>query len=290
MKQEIILTVGISNSGKTTWANKFCEENPNFANINRDDIRAMLYGNLNSYIMTTAKEKKVTMMVNRFVNAAVQNDELSVIISDTNLNYKTRDTWKKFAKDNSLAYSEKVFDAEPHICIARSYKRDYTVPANVINRQYLKMREYLGKPTYTPNENHQKVILVDIDGTVANCNGVLSPFDMTLVVLDKPIDSVIELVNMYHAKGYKVIFMSGRSDICEKETLKWLTSNNLPVHELHMRKDGDFRPDTIVKEELFFTYITNRYNVRIVIDDRNQVVSRWRALGLKCLQVSDGDF
>jgi hypothetical protein len=32
------------------------------------------------------------------------------------------------------------------------------------------------------------------------------------------------------------------------------------------------------------------YNPTIAFDDRNQVVKKWRELGIKCYQVREGDF
>ena len=42
---KIILTIGASCSGKTTWAEKFCGESDNFINLNRDDVRFELFTN-----------------------------------------------------------------------------------------------------------------------------------------------------------------------------------------------------------------------------------------------------
>lgn len=57
-----------------------------------------------------------------------------------------------------------------------------------------------------------------------------------------------------------------------------------------MRPEGDIRKDSIVKREIFENYIRDYYNIQFVLDDRNQVVEMWRSLGLKCLQVAEGDF
>ena len=59
---------------------------------------------------------------------------------------------------------------------------------------------------------------------------------------------------------------------------------------LHMRRAGDARKDSVVKRELFDAHVRDRYNVRRVYDDRNQVVDMWRSLGLACLAVAEGNF
>jgi hypothetical protein len=53
---------------------------------------------------------------------------------------------------------------------------------------------------------------------------------------------------------------------------------------------GHKLPDFRVKYDLFSEYIRDKYSVKFVLDDRQQVVDMWRRLGLKCLQVQAGDF
>jgi hypothetical protein len=45
-----------------------------------------------------------------------------------------------------------------------------------------------------------------------------------------------------------------------------------------------------VKEEIYRQEILGRYNVWMVLDDRDQVVEMWRNLGLRVLQVAPGAF
>ena len=74
------------------------------------------------------------------------------------------------------------------------------------------------------------------------------------------------------------------------ETKQWLEDNSIRYDQLLMRGTGDNSPDIIVKKAIFDVYIKDNYNIEFVLDDRNQVVEMWRSLGLKCLQVQDGDF
>jgi hypothetical protein len=59
---------------------------------------------------------------------------------------------------------------------------------------------------------------------------------------------------------------------------------------MYLRDDGDFRPDDIVKAELLGKIKADGYNPTIAFDDRNQVVKKWRELGINCYQVRTGDF
>ena len=63
-----------------------------------------------------------------------------------------------------------------------------------------------------------------------------------------------------------------------------------------MRKDGDYRSDIIVKDEML-TSVLNRLNNSkeitwnpIIFEDRKQVVDMWRSKGFTCYQVSPGEF
>ena len=57
-----------------------------------------------------------------------------------------------------------------------------------------------------------------------------------------------------------------------------------------MRKDRDWRHDTAVKPELLAKSGINTDNVAFILEDRDSMVTKWRELGYKCLQVADGNF
>lgn len=143
---------------------------------------------------------------------------------------------------------------------------------------------------YTPPANAPRVVLCDIDGTVA-LRGDRSPYDESRVVDDQPNWPVIDTLLALEVANHQLVFLSGRSEKCRDDTETWLSRHVVwgPL-ELHMRTVGDTRPDTEVKLEMFNTHIRDRYDVRVVLDDRNSVVQLWRSLGLTCLQVADGDF
>jgi hypothetical protein len=58
-----------------------------------------------------------------------------------------------------------------------------------------------------------------------------------------------------------------------------------------MRKTGDMRKDSLVKEEIYNSNIAPNYNVFLILDDRDQVIDLWRnKLGLTAFQVAYGNF
>ena len=135
----IILTVGISNSGKSTWAKKYIESNPSTREVNRDDIRIDLFcggdrSKYGSYTFSNDTEFLVTKTAKASAAVAISKG-LDVIISDTNLNAWVRSGWKKFAKDNDLEYEEVVFDTPFETCVRRNKLRDISIPNHVLHKQ-----------------------------------------------------------------------------------------------------------------------------------------------------------
>jgi len=70
----------------------------------------------------------------------------------------------------------------------------------------------------------------------------------------------------------------------------WNYFNRSVSRELFMRADNDNRPDVEVKSEMLDKLIEQGHNPVLVFDDRQSVVDMWRARGLLCCQVADGDF
>lgn len=88
------------------------------------------------------------------------------------------------------------------------------------------------------------------------------------------------------------IFVTGREEkynlITMDQLWNWLP--NLGRNFILFRKDNDYRPDTVIKKEIYHTVIKERYDVLFVLDDRASVVKMWREQGLVCLQCAEGDF
>lgn len=300
----LILTVGPSGSGKTTWAKMFIDDNPNFINLNRDVIRAeyMANGNERKYKYTKQKEKLVTELQLNMARAAVASGK-GVLVSDTNLNVGTRETWREFAMEMGLQVEVKEFDELPHILVARNLLRTDSRPLDVVYRMARSMREYMGKPIYDKSE--QKVgmigwravkphaVVFDIDGTLAHHDGKRSPYAFSEAIDDRPDDYLIDVLRMHKKDGFQIIILTGResdpSGVSEV-TIDWLKKHDVDFDFIWCRKHGDHRSDAIVKEELFFDHIADDFSVHCVYDDRDQVVHMWRSIGVTCFQVAYGVF
>lgn len=139
-------------------------------------------------------------------------------------------------------------------------------------------------------QNSAKSVIFDLDGTLSEKSG-RETFDFASAHNDLPVEPIIKLALALHEVGWKIIVVTGREEKFRKISESWLSAHLGSFESLFMRSNGDYRPDEIVKHEIYVKEIKNVYNVQFVIDDRNRVVKMWREiLGLTCLQVREGDY
>lgn len=275
-----IITVGISASGKTTFAKTLVEQG--WVDINRDWIRFNVVcpgTDWSNYKFTNKREQDVTVVQEDMVMDAFSKGQ-NIIISDTNLNPKIRNKWVQTLSDLGFEVEIKDFP----VTLEEAYKRD-TLRANGVGRdviytQYKKWLEYTGRKTYTPNADMPKAILLDIDGTVAQMEG-RSPYEWDKVSTDKPRQFVIDIVKGLSDQGYVILALSGRDGVCYDDTKYWLNTYDVPHFYLFMREAGDTRKDTVIKEEIFWDLIADHWNVVGILDDRPCVLRTWREIGIQ---------
>lgn len=287
-KPILYITVGISASGKSTWADKKVQEDASkgitVVNINRDTIRfndVLPGSDWSTYKFTKAREQAVSEIALQQFNDAVAA-EYDIIISDTNLNEAYRNAWIERGEENG--YQVEIVDFP--ITLEEAWKRDAArangVGHDVIYAQYKQWEEYKGVKKYAPDESKPKAIIVDVDGTIANkCDR--SPFEWDKVGCDTPRLEIINMIRAFaRSYGATPIFLFGRDSVCRDITQGWINSHAYmdKDQELYMRAEGDMRKDTIVKEELFWEHIEPTYNVIGAFDDRPVIIRLWHKLGI----------
>jgi predicted kinase len=311
--QQVLILTGISGSGKSTFAKAFCEENPNWLRINRDDIRkSLITGTLNDYWKREdAYKNRIETLVNEIVKTSIHHaldKGWNILIDNTHLKLTYINQLIKMVSAFRVEIRLKLMDIDVETAIKRDKNRPDVVGEVVIREQFERLQilkknidfqqVIIIQPKQSAmamvqDESLPKCIIVDIDGTVAE-KGNRSPFDWLRVGEDTPKLPIIRLVKVLKTVGYEVIFFSGRDGICQPQTLDWLCLHlewQMTDFHLFMRTPNDSRKDSIIKKELFDAHIKDKYFVDFVIDDRNQVVDMWRqVLGLTCLQVDYGDF
>jgi predicted kinase len=294
-KQKIILTRGLPASGKSTWSSEqVAKSNGKIKRVNKDLLREMIdagiYSKTNEQQILAARDA----LVNTFLGMHVE----AVIVDDTNFEEKhfnamkdIADQFKTFTdRDITVEYKD-FLDVSLDVCLERDALRVKPVGEKVIKDMH---QRYI-LPTIQRNIGANILgdsIIVDVDGTICYNNGHRGWFDYSKVIDDEPINPIINMVKMYKQNNYNVLIVSARegTDECREATVKWLNKHNVPFDYFFMRKERDYRRDSIVKEEIYNEHIKGKFNVEIVLDDRSAVVGTWRNLGLRCAQVAPGDF
>lgn len=287
-KLKAILTVGAPASGKTTWAKQWCKDNPNWLNICRDDIRFSLgpADGWESYKFKKSFEDTVTKIQYGMFESAAKGGK-SIVVSDTNLSEKTRNSLMAVLSSLGFDVEVKVFDVPLEELWERDkYRGDRAVGREVIYRMYRAMLDYKGRKRYSYNNRLPAAFLCDLDGTLALMWG-RSPYDWNRVYEDEVNTPVAQTIQALAAAGNKIVIVSGRDGCCEADSKLWLKDNGIPYDEFFIRSAGDVRKDTVVKEEMFWEHIAPSYNVLGVFDDRPTVCRMWMELGLQVFNVGN---
>lgn len=279
---KILMLKGLPASGKSTYAKGLVSKNHNWVRVNKDDLRAMM----NNGEFSGKLEKQVVKTEREIAENALKIGK-SVVIDDTNFNPTHEEFFRQLAKSYKAEFDVEFFNTPLEICMIRDNERPNGVGETVIRRMY---NQYLKpKPAiYEWNEKLPTAIICDIDGTLAHMKD-RGPYDWSRVGEDE-VDPIIKNLLKILKEKYVIILVSGRDRCCMDETKQWLEDNGIQYDQLLMRGNGDNSPDIIIKKAIFDVYIKDNYNIEFVLDDRNQVVEMWRSLGLKCLQVQEGDF
>lgn len=283
---KIIYSQGLPGSGKSTWAKQFVQDNPTYVRINRDDLR-----NMRGKYWVPKQEDYITDVQYAAIQSALDKG-YNIICDDTFLNPKAVKHLNDFVNtyNNSTGNDVKVecksfTSVKPTQCIKYDKLRQAQVGEDVIWSMYFK---YLWNyKLYEPLPNTLQTIIVDIDGTIAK-HVDRNPYQYELAGSDEVIEDVARVVKaMSHV--VEVMFVTGRPDNFHDITRKWLDDNGFKG-SLHMREEGDRRPDYIVKAEVVES-ISTQFEIVGAFEDRKQVKEMYRkGFGITCFHIDEGNF
>ena len=256
-------------------------------------------------------EDEVTTIHSGAILAALKRGH-SVLVDDTNLNKKFLESLKGLMQGfcnetgKSVGFETVIVNTDVKECIRRDKARGdaggRTVGEAVIKKLHQRMVGGVSAgwikdgfealiPTQFEDQDRSldRVILCDLDGTLCDISH-RNPYDASNCENDGLVESVYNVINAFYDKNYKIFLFSGRSDIYKPETLEFLEKHSVGYDKLVMRREGDTRKDSVVKEEFYNDHVKDKFYVEFILDDRDQVVAQWRKMGLKVFQVSYGDF
>lgn len=281
--KKVLVLVGLPASGKSKFATELLLSEPGrWVRSNKDLLREMAHA---SY-WTPVNEKFILQLRDTIILMALEEGK-NVIVDDTNFGPHIEHI-KELVKGKAVVEINDSFLQVPvEECIRRDLLRPKSVGKEVILKMYNK---YVRIPVKPPEYNSElpEAIIVDMDGTLALLNG-RNPYDASTSDRDLPNKPVLDTVLLWQSNT-KIIVLSGRTDDSRPQTERWLQQYGVKYTHLYMRRTGDSRKDSIIKEEMYRQYIEGKYNIRFVLDDRQQVVDMWRSLGLTVFQVAEGDF
>lgn len=284
---KIIMLSGLPASGKSTKAKEIVEGGGNFVRVSKDNLREMLhFGKWNGH------NEGITRATERDMVRSLLLQGLNVVVDDTNLGEKHKQSWQDFAKEIGASFQHIHLDTPWQECVTRDASAERKVPVGrtVIVNMALQYKMYVPMP-------EKPIVICDLDGTLADTDWRVhhvqkEPKNWAAfhagIPHDKPREDVKAQLLELHDQGYPIVFMSGRSEHYIEETKTWL--KQYWPHQylaLIMRKENDTRKDDVIKSDLYTTYLSH-YPILKVIDDRPSVIRMWRTHGLEVVDVGKG--
>jgi len=313
---KLTVLIGPSGCGKTTYSKKLVSENDRTFRVNRDDIRTLLGLDLNTY--SNRKDfKKIEENINDIQHELILNQlnaGNNVILDTTFFGPDHKYNVYKKSIDNIInRYNHRcdiefIFIEQPYEVALENLRKREGLEYNV---DYLKQHfDIFGKikeyfivnniPLFIPKIDvryHNDVtltpaIICDLDGTLSLFDReVKNPYhrDFENDIINEPIREYLHFQMKY---GTQIVFFSGRRENYEKQTREFLTKCGFSPDDylLFMRMDGDNRSDDLIKFQLFDDFIRDKYYVKVIFDDRLQVLENvWLKLGIPVFNVNQGN-
>ena len=258
----MMIMQGISGSGKTTEAESFVEDDPEWAIVSRDTIRQQLLGDegFKKYCehgLDFGVEQEVTKREHeQIVQILLQG--FKVIIDNTNLKKKYVVEYLKLARDCGLEQAQVIIYHMDPISVDEAFGRvqhrgKNLVPREVIEEQYniqksinwgiedcwgtVYTQNYIPKRWYFPpfavkpfeRNDQQDAVICDLDGTLSHRVLLEEPsphyrgyYDYGYCDTDICDPLIREVILGLASRGIRIIFVSGRKKECEKETRDFL--------------------------------------------------------------------
>lgn len=305
--RKLIVTIGASGSGKSTWSANFIKDNPKTVRVNRDDLRKQISGltRLDRRYYDREDFRAIESRITDISHEQIRYWLLKgydVVLDNTHLEQKYIDEilvlYNHLADIHFVPFITKE-DTDYELLSARVKEREGSeLDTEYIKRQLnqlskVEISKVIHPRTHNTIEFNGELppaIICDLDGTLC-LYGDADPYDRNFEI-DFINEPVLDVLQGMFCTGHHIIFLSGRNGKFKEETSNFLRRYFQPhSYSLYMREEQDMRKDYIVKEEMIrMLQQENEWNVLFAIDDRLSVIEQvWNKLGIFCFNVNQNN-
>lgn len=146
----------------------------------------------------------------------------------------------------------------------------------------------------------RKAILVDVNGTISDVSKVVHMIQgkekdwigfFDAMNSDRvPVNPMVKDFIKRFRPAYAVVLVSGAPDRYEAQTKAWLLRHGVSFDAIHFRPDWDKRRGWQFKKTLFEKRLKNIYDIKLVLDDKQDACNMWMDKGIPCWKLpSDMD-
>ena len=142
----------------------------------------------------------------------------------------------------------------------------------------------------------KQAILIDINGTLSDVSKVVhmiagpekdwEGFFGAMNDSRIPVNPMVREIAKRFRDSHAIVLVSGAPDRYEAQTRQWLKRNSVPFDAVFFRPDWDKRRGAQFKKTLYEKQLKNLYNVKLVLDDKEDACETWRGFGLECWQLA----
>ena len=146
---KLIILVGISGAGKSTWATNYISENKSTIRVNRDDLRKTLIGKLTPDQYKRKDVFRIELLISSVEDGilhAAKDNSYNAVIDNTNLKKEHIEHYINEYETEDFAF--KFFDMDVPTARMRVIDRDEITPAQVQyvdkqHKQYEQIKEWI---------------------------------------------------------------------------------------------------------------------------------------------------